>query len=95
MGHPAVLRVEQRHQRRGVGAQQAGDGAQMRASVEVPAARGEVVVLHGGDDGAADVRRGADLLEGHARLQAGRREGLADGHDTPSGTARPRGSGEE
>ena len=75
-----VFGVEAGEQWCGIGLDHPGDRADMAAGVEVPAAAGEVVGLHGDEQPGSDPGGGAQLLDRHVGPFAGRRELAADAH---------------
>ena len=79
----AVLGVVRADQRDRVGADDAGDAADVPAGVEVTAAGGEVVLLDVPDDRFPDPGLLADLADGETGLTAGFRQGFADAHAPP------------
>src|SRR5689334_3160278 len=76
----AVLRVVLPDQRDRVGADDAGDAADVPASVEVTAAGGEVVLLDVPDDRFPDPGLVADLGDAETGLTTGFRQGFTDAH---------------
>jgi hypothetical protein len=81
-----VVGVVLADQRGGVGADGAGDAADVAAGVEIAAAGGEVIVLDVPDDRFPDPGLLADLGNGETGLTACVRQGFTDAHAAPPHT---------